>query len=317
MEKRQRTSAKSNFTRNLNLLTVLMDNNTQSFLVTEQFEKLKGCFQKLEETQEAFIGATDIDIENHADGLKFMDSPYEQYNTVLTRYSTYLKTSDETERTQSKKREEDDLAAEKAVQRQETNEKFKCEAAKLEAAIDTFGRTNGKIQDSIAVAPVSDKRKEWQKIEADFDSLKSQLLSVNGLDPTEDTSAINKKFEDVAEKTYDEVKRWMMSQLKDAIEEKAQPAVVSDRSTKTEKIALPEFKGDEKESPYLKYPIWKKQWVSLIPQYPEEWRDRLLFKNVDDVAKSKFIGYESNYEEAMKRLDSFYGDRVKVVACVM
>ena len=221
MEKRQRTSAKSNFTRNLNLLTGLMENNAQAFLVTQQFEKFAGCFRKLEETQEAFIGATDIDdIENHADGIKFMDTPYEQYNTVLTRYSGYLKTSEETDRTQSKKREADDLAAEKAVQQQETNEKFKSEAAKLEAAIDTFGRTNGKIQDSIAEAPVSDKRKEWQKIEGDFDSLKSQLLSVTGLDPTEDTSAINKKFIDVAEKTYDDVKKWMMSQLKDTVEEK-------------------------------------------------------------------------------------------------
>ena len=317
MEKKRRTTAKIGFTKNLNILSGLIDNDSQSFLVTEQFEKFKGCFQKLENAQEAFIEVTDIDIENHADGLKFMDNPYEQYNTVLARYSTYLKTSEETERTQSKKKEEDDRASEKEVHRQETKEKFRCEAAKLEVAIDTFGRTNGKIEDSIADAPVSDKRKEWQKIEAEFDSLKSLLLSVTELDPTEDTSAISKKFVDVVEKTYFDAKRWMMSQLKDSTEASSRPTTINDRTTKTEKIALPEFKGDEKESPYLKYPIWRKQWDSLISQYQDEWRDRLLFKHVDDVAKSKFIGYESNYEVAMKRLDSFFGNRDKVVACVM
>ena len=305
MEKRQRTTAKSNFTRNLNILTSLIDDQSQSFLVTEQFEKFKKCFQKLEETQEAFLNVTDIDdIENHADGLKFMDNPFEQYNTALKAYSNYLKTSQELEHTQAKKREEDGLAAEKELQRQEAKEKFKCEAAKLEAAIDTFRQTNEKTQDSIIDAPASDKRQEWQKIEGDFDSLKSQLILLSGIDPTEDTSAITKKFEDVAVSTYTTVKQWMMPKLT----EKSQQATVIEGSSKTEKIALPEFKGDEKESPYLKYPIWRKQWDSLITQYQAEFRDRLLFKKVDDVARSKFIGYESNYEEAMKRLDSFYGD---------
>ena len=311
MEKKNRTKAKSDFTRSEKTLRTLIDNNSQSFLVTEQFEKLKICFQKLEDAQDAFLGVTEIDIEEDANGLKYMDGPSDQYDNALTTYSAYLRTSEDTERNQLKKNEEDDLKAVKEVQQGEIREKLRCEKAKLETAIDTFGWTNDNIEDSLAEASDSDKRKEWQRVETEYESLKSQLLSVISMDPAEDSSPTTKKFKDVAEKTYNKVKKWMMSQLKDSVEEKTSVSRGSERSFKTEKVSLPKFKGDEKESPYLKYPIWKKQWDSLISHYDEAHRDRLLFQQVDDVAKSKFIGYESNYEEAMKRLDSFYGGRVR------
>ena len=64
MEKKNRTKAKSDFTRIEKTLRTLIDNNSQSFLVTEQFEKLKVCFQKLEDAQDAFLGVTEIDIED-------------------------------------------------------------------------------------------------------------------------------------------------------------------------------------------------------------------------------------------------------------
>ena len=259
-QKKQRTFMKANFTRKLNVLAELMDESAQTFLVEEAYEKFKTCWEKLEESQEAFIMASDIDIENHPDGLKYMDAEYERYNAMLKRYSSYLKTSEESERVQSKRQEEDDRAAEKVIQQEEVKAKFLSEASKLELAIDTFERTNANFQDLIGEASASDKRKEWQIIEDEFSSLKSLLVSVKGLDATQDTTAINTKFVDVAEKAYTDTKRWVMQQLKDSVQEMSTIPVTNNNHTRNEKVTLPEFKGGEKDSPYLKYPTWRKQW---------------------------------------------------------
>ena len=42
----------------------------------------------------------------------------------------------------------------------------------------------------------------------------------------------------------------------------------------------------------------------------------MLMGHLDDAAKAKFVGYETNYSEAIQRLDAFYGDPVKVVSCI-
>ena len=52
-------------------------------------------------------------------------------------------------------------------------------------------------------------------------------------------------------------------------------------------------------------------------EYDERWRSGLLWDHIDEAARSKFIGWETDYGEAMKRLDRFYGDPLKVVSCVM
>ena len=43
----------------------------------------------------------------------------------------------------------------------------------------------------------------------------------------------------------------------------------------------------------------------------------MLTKHLDESAKSKLVGCESNYEESMERLTKFYGNNQKVVTCVM
>ena len=55
----------------------------------------------------------------------------------------------------------------------------------------------------------------------------------------------------------------------------------------------------------------------MIEDYEEKWRSGLLFSHLDDTARQKFIGYETNYDEAMNRLNQFYGDPSKIVTCVM
>ena len=43
----------------------------------------------------------------------------------------------------------------------------------------------------------------------------------------------------------------------------------------------------------------------------------MLYNHLDDKARGKFVGYETDYVEAFKRLDQFYGDPLKIIQCVM
>ena len=43
----------------------------------------------------------------------------------------------------------------------------------------------------------------------------------------------------------------------------------------------------------------------------------MLCDHLYDVAKSHYVGWETDYKGAMERLERFYGDPVKVICCVM
>ena len=217
MEKKQRSSALSKFTRNLNALTNLLDSNSPGLLVNPQFEKLRKCYEDLEDAHDAFIAAvTDIDVETHKDGFGYMNAPSEQYNEVLRRYSEKLNEFQLQERGNQKEREKDVREAEAANRRQveadkrateeqarteELKAKFVSEEAKLDSAIDSFVRLNAGLKDSVGDASVICKKNEWQKVDAEFAALKSQLVVVIGIDPTQNIDAIKGKFETEAEKS--------------------------------------------------------------------------------------------------------------------
>ena len=64
-------------------------------------------------------------------------------------------------------------------------------------------------------------------------------------------------------------------------------------------MEFPDFSGDEKGSPSPFHRI------------------RLLCEKLDAAARMKIIGFENDYEEAMKRLEQYFGDTTKVVQCVV
>ena len=73
-EKKQRSLAKSNFTRNVNKLNSLLDNNvSQAELVTPQFDKVNESYELLEKAHQEFLNTTDIDIEEDVDGFAYME----------------------------------------------------------------------------------------------------------------------------------------------------------------------------------------------------------------------------------------------------
>ena len=109
-EKRKRISSLSKFTRNFNLLTKGIDDASPESLVTPQFEKMKDCWLELEEAHDDFIAATDIeDIENDPEGLKYMDTPFANYQEALKKYSNFLKVAKQLEKVHTNEKTEQDL----------------------------------------------------------------------------------------------------------------------------------------------------------------------------------------------------------------
>ena len=165
---------------------------------------------------------------------------------------------------------------------------------------------------------------EWQKVETDYNGLKDRMVHVTGIYHGFDLAEIKDTFLENVEGVYMEVRQWFLGRQVEALLNTsgggASVGAVASKvsnATKKEAVRLPSFKGDEKSSPYLKFPVWKKQWDCLITEYEEKWRAGLLWDHIDEVARSKFDGWETDYAEAIKRLEQFYGNPLKVVSCVM
>ena len=61
-------------------------------------------------------------------------------------------------------------------------------------AVDAFKRLNLGIKDILAEASERQKSLEWEKIQAEFLSLKNRLVSVVGIDHSKDVTQLNEKF---------------------------------------------------------------------------------------------------------------------------
>ena len=67
----------------------------------------------------------------------------------------------------------------------------------------------------------------------------------------------------------------------------------------------------------MKFPTWKKEWDKVIVEYDTQWHARILKDHLDEAACKKIVGFETDYVEAMRRLENYYGNPQKVIACVM
>ena len=73
--KRERSTALQNFTRNLNLLSELFDESAGNALVTPQFEKVKSCWEKLEDAHDKFVSMvneTGMDLDTDLEGYLYI-----------------------------------------------------------------------------------------------------------------------------------------------------------------------------------------------------------------------------------------------------
>ena len=331
--KRVRTLAKSKFTRALNVFTRLLAEESPRMLVEPQYETVKSCWESLEKAQDDYLSVTEDDIEAEG-GLDYLDDPGEKHTIALIAYSAWLKAASMAEEekadqkahearlledTQRKRLAAESKEAEDAKAMAELEKRFGSMKLEVDSGIDTFSHLTLGLQESLEDASDEVKWSEWEKVDSEFGTLKNKLVELVSMDSSKDLLELRLKFKNDAEATYLALQKWVLPQLKPKVV--VDPVVKTSGgmscSTRKEQVRLPTFKGDEKSSPFLQYPIWRQQWELLIVEYEEEkWWSGLLWDHLDEAARLKFVGYETNYSQAMERLDAFYGDPVKVVSCV-
>ena len=330
-EKRNRSNAKGRFTRQETHLTGLLDIEADKVVATPAYEKFVDCWNRLEESHDAFIAAVDIDVENDVDGDKYLDTLNVRYGALVQRYAEYLKTSNEKDRADRriedqdartvqeaarKRDEESRKAADAELFKQEQDRKFVSMKAELDAGIVAFKGLAVGLEETVLSCCDSVKLQELKKVEIEFDSLKSQLIKLAGVDNSKDIADVHELFLKDAESVYIKFRNSVVKDIKNTLPLRTSGG---DSSIKKEPVKLPHFSGDEKgsPSPFLTFPIWLKQWKSTIVLFKEDFRDQFLCDKLDATARRKIIGFENNYPEAMKRLEQYYGDATKVIKCVV
>ena len=334
-EEERKQTLKGNFTWSVNNLNVLLDQGvSQVELVAPQFERMNRCYEILEKRHQEFLNATDIDIEDDPAGFAYMDDCDATHAAAVVKYSSFLKkeTADQllaeqtAKENQEKKEREDRKALEdqtKAAEliklNEERSKRFDSEKAQLSICIAGFKRMTLTIVDDLTGVSVVDRRWEFGKVESEFSSLKNRLVALAGIDPAQDLVELNETFEKDAEEVFLKAQKDILLTLKDQSETSGGASSSSNSSStiRKEQVTLPTFEGDESKSPFLKFPVWQKQWQVMIADYDASYRDVMLWRHLDDAAQGKIVGYETRYEEAFERLRQFYGDPLKIIQCVM
>ena len=227
---KKRTTAKRNFTRNVNKLNNLLDGIAQVEIVLPQFEKMNKSYDVLETAHDEFISAIDIDIEIHKDGLSFMEEIDVTHEATVLRYSKFLKDQtvtqhqnerearvDEDTRAKDERKaiEEETRVAEELRLNQERQRKFDSEKSQISTNIATFKRMTINVKDSLNDVSLVDKRREWEKIESEFSSLKGRLVQFVGIDPTQNVDDINAAFQKDVEEVFVDAQKQVLTELKD------------------------------------------------------------------------------------------------------
>ena len=323
--KNKRKTARQSFTRNLNTLLQMIENESPENVVTPQYTKLQTYYNKLEEAHECFIESLDEDVPDDSPEMTYLDDPTVSYNDAVKRYSAFLKVNAEVVRVDLQQKEKADREAaetirmetEETVRKDEMKARFESAKAELATSIAGFKRLALSKKDSLIAASDSINRRELEKLEADFSSLKNQLVKFAGIDPSEDTTDIDESFIADVETVYLDIRKSIVTKLKDCSSTSGGASIAQSSSTKKEAVKLPSFKGAEDASPYLNYPTWKSRWDTHIVGYEPTFRFGLLWDHVDDAAREKMVGHKDNHDIALEKLHKYYGDPLKVVDCVM
>ena len=321
--KKKRTQCLRNFTRSVGRFDEAHSKDIPLDLVSKAFEKVQICYDKLEAAQDEFVLVAVEDEEED-----YLEAPGNSFQRVLVAFGEFQKKSAEEERTiqaqVAEKNEEAEVerkqkAATEAAEERRT--KFLEEKAEFELEMDNFNRLNLRIQDVMEEASDADRRKELDRLQDEKDSLDEKLVSLGRVDSSQSLDAVKAMFIASVETPFVANQKWLLSALKNSSKDSSASshAVSSATNTKKEAVTLPTFKGDLKSvpSPYLVYPIWRKRWDSLISEYEEKYHVNFLLDRIDESARLKIIGYEEDYVGAMKLLDTFYGDPMKVVSCIV
>ena len=340
-EKKRRTIALRNFSRSTGTLTNLLDKNQPSAVVmpevNKHWEKVTECWDKLQSAHDAFLEETDIvDLETNKDGFPYLDASTVTYNGLLTKYTKFCSDAKTVEKGDVEKAEVDKRKAEEAESKRieaerlqterenidrEKKEKFEEEKKEFESAIDTFKRMNASIKETLKDASESDKRSQLERCTEEFSRLKEKFIKLSVSIDDNDQETFKELYLESAEKPFTETEKWLLPEVKNTPKTSggmsSSSTTTTSKSTKTETVHLPTFQGDPTASPFHRFPAWKEKWESLIEEYDQKYHTTLLEKHLDETARSKYVGWENNYAESMKRLTLFYGDKIKIVQYAM
>ena len=260
----------------------------------EAHEGFKAAYESLEKAHENYAGEVDENIlEEEGD---YLLNPSNILNTLSSKV---------------KKRIEEMHSAEKSSA---VLNKFRLE-------VEHFGKPSELIEKLSQEKKISlaDMRIELSKIEASYDTVKSQLML---LDPASDAADILDFYQQSVVAEVEKCKSIALTYMKDipitptltgggtAAGGSGSGEAVTipfHSSTKRETVMLPHFSGDEKTA-YLKYPIWKEQWDNHIKEYEVKYRATMLLNHLDDKAQLQIVGLENDYDAAIAQLDSYYID---------
>ena len=310
-----RVSKLGAFTRKKNHLTQLLEGGARSVKLKEVYGDLTDAFKDLEIAQENLL------IELPEDGLEtelaYLDAPAAVLSDLDLRVST-------SEQTEEQSRIQQQTEANEATKKQE----FEVAKAALKAKIEGFGKPSVNLISLSNEKKISfgDMRSEIKKLEESLAKLMEERVKLGNMDPTADLSSFRDMFNNLVVVEIDTCKRVAMEYLKDDITAVPIVSEVSPTggsgsgftfsSTKRETVMLPKFSGDERTA-FLKYPIWRKQWSEHIQEYEEKYRATMLMTHLDDKAQLQIVGLETEYDAAIKQLDSYYVDAKKVIkACL-
>ena len=330
--KKKRTQSLSKFTLNVNKLTKLINNNAPLELVRPQYEKVQECWNILEEAHDTYLEEIDEEDLEGARGLAYLDKPGDDHSTVLVLFAAYLKGQDEAQAQAATRQAEQEQLLEsnkrvreakerkdqdEAVRVEELTRQFDSLKSEVDSEVGVFGRSIVNLEDVLKDASGEDKRSKWQKVETEFNQLKDKYVKLGALDPARDIADLSDKFKKDAEELFLAKQTWILPLLKDTSPVVASVTSGGSGSTRKETVKLPKFSGEEKTIPYLKFPTWKKEWDKVIVEYDTQWHARILKDHLDEAACKKIVGFETDYVEAMRRLENYYGNPQKVIACVM
>ena len=268
--KKNRTQALSKFSRNLKSFTKLLEDNSPKSLVVPQFEVVNSCWKVLEDVHDEYLGETDDDIEEGvAGGVSYLDGPGERRTTALLAYSAYLKAADQSEDDAAKQkaheareladvRQEKEAkalqAAEEAKLKAELSRQFGSLKLEVETGIVCFSQLARGLLESLDGASEEVQRSEWLKAESEFSKLKDKQLQLASLETDgQDVTDVKKKFEEDAAVAFLNLQKWVLPQLTVSTAVVKTSGGSSSSTTRRERVSLPEFKGDIKASPFLKY----------------------------------------------------------------
>ena len=267
--------------------------------------ELKDAFKALEGMHESYVGVVEEAVlEEEGD---YMESPSNNLHTMDTRVTERI----------CKLREEENLASDRKMMDERKN--------KFKLSMEAFGNPSKLITELSIGNTVSfaDMRIELSKVETSYENLVKEKIELLSQSSTEDFSPLVADFQSLVIDEVEKCKSVALAYMKDtpppapAIRASGGASSGSGFSvTKRETVMLPHFSGDEKTA-YLKFPVWKEQWTDHIKEYEERYRPTMLLNHLDEKAQLQIVGLETNYEEAMKQLESYYGDSKKIIrACL-